>query len=189
VACCEHGNFKADNRLASKLAMNSESSLCAFASTVPDRAVRSVLTRNGSSGAAATVGDSNTSSALNFPGLYCLAIITVANPQRSRPHCRAPSLPLAVFSCPPDLTAVLNQIRIAKTARRCCMANVTCPDCDSPGNGNCSACHGKGTILGDETFGASTVFGHQSSCTACGGRGCCQTCGGAGEIEVGGEGG
>jgi len=67
------------------------------------------------------------------------------------------------------------------------MSAQTCPSCDSPGDGTCSVCHGKGKVLGDEIAGAFEVFGQESSCTACGGSGECQTCGGLGEIEVGGE--
>lgn len=69
------------------------------------------------------------------------------------------------------------------------MATQTCPNCDSPGDGNCPVCHGKRKILGGEISGAFNPFGHESSCSACDGSGECQTCGGMGEIEVGGEGG
>jgi DnaJ-class molecular chaperone len=69
------------------------------------------------------------------------------------------------------------------------MATQTYCDCDSPGDGNCSVCHGKGKIFGDEIPGSFDILGYESSCPACGGSGECQTCGGMGEIEVGGEGG
>lgn len=69
------------------------------------------------------------------------------------------------------------------------MATQTCHACDSPGDGNCPVCHGKGKTLGDEIPGAFDVFGHESPCSACAGSGECQTCGDMGEIEVGGEGG
>jgi DnaJ-class molecular chaperone len=69
------------------------------------------------------------------------------------------------------------------------MAALTCPDCEVPGDGNCSTCRGKGRVLGDEVFGDTTVFEGESPCPACGGSGECQTCGGMGEIELGGEGG
>lgn len=69
------------------------------------------------------------------------------------------------------------------------MATQTCSACDSPGDGNCPACHGKGKIPGAEIPGAFDELGQESSCSVCGGSGECQTCGGQGEIEVGGEGG
>jgi hypothetical protein len=68
------------------------------------------------------------------------------------------------------------------------MATHTCLDCDSPGDGNCSVCHGKGKILVGQIPGEFGVFGHESSCSACSGSGHCQTCGGTGETDVGGEG-
>lgn len=67
------------------------------------------------------------------------------------------------------------------------MVNLTCPDCDSAGDGNCSVCHGKGKSLREHISDAVIVFGHESICSACGGSGDCQTCRGTGEIEVGGE--
>ena len=69
------------------------------------------------------------------------------------------------------------------------MATQTCLACDSPGDGNCPVCHGKGRILGEEIPGAVDVLGLEAACSACSGSGECQTCGGTGEIEVGGEGG
>jgi hypothetical protein len=65
------------------------------------------------------------------------------------------------------------------------MTTQTCHNCDSPGDGYCAACHGRGKSGGDEMHAA---FGDDSSCSMCGGSGECQTCGGSGEIEVGGEG-
>jgi hypothetical protein len=65
------------------------------------------------------------------------------------------------------------------------MATLTCHNCDSPGDGYCAACHGRGKPAGDEMRAA---FGDDSSCSMCSGSGECQTCGGTGEIEVGGEG-
>ena len=67
------------------------------------------------------------------------------------------------------------------------MATQTCLECDFPGGGNCSVCHGKGTILGDEMSLANPLAA-QKPCPACSGSGECQKCGGLGEIEVGGEG-
>ena len=67
------------------------------------------------------------------------------------------------------------------------MTDHTCPDCDSPGNGNCSVCHGKGKTLGEHISDAVIVFAHESVCSACDGSGDCATCGGTGELEVGGE--
>jgi DnaJ-class molecular chaperone len=66
------------------------------------------------------------------------------------------------------------------------MATRTCPDCDSPGDGNCPVCHGKGDIAGDDISGMLHASGN-SHCSACHGSGACQTCGGMGEVEVGGE--
>ena len=65
------------------------------------------------------------------------------------------------------------------------MTTHTCHNCDSPGDGVCSGCHGKGKLGGEEMFASS---GDDFSCSMCGGSGECPTCGGAGEIEAGGEG-
>jgi len=65
------------------------------------------------------------------------------------------------------------------------MTTLSCHNCDSPGDGYCASCHGRGKPTGDELRAAS---GDESSCSMCGGSGECQTCGGTGEIEVGGEG-
>jgi DnaJ-class molecular chaperone len=64
------------------------------------------------------------------------------------------------------------------------MTTLTCHNCDTPGDGICPACHGKGKIDGEATFGA---FGAESFCSMCGGSGECQTCDGTGEVEIGGE--
>jgi DnaJ-class molecular chaperone len=69
------------------------------------------------------------------------------------------------------------------------MATLTCPDCDSPGDGNCPVCHGKGKVPGDAVPVAFDVLAHESSCSMCRGSGECQTCGGMGDLEIGGEGG
>jgi hypothetical protein len=68
------------------------------------------------------------------------------------------------------------------------MTTQTCLACDFTGSGNCSACHGRGTILADAFAAPSDPLGAETSCSACGGSGECQGCGGLGEIEVGGEG-
>jgi len=62
------------------------------------------------------------------------------------------------------------------------------PDGDSPGDGNCPACHGKGKVTGNPIPGGFDVLVYETSCSACVGSGECQTCGGFGEIEIGGEG-
>lgn len=67
------------------------------------------------------------------------------------------------------------------------MSTHTCPNCDSPGDGKCSACHGAGKYLENHIPGAVDVLSQESSCTACGGTGECQACDGMGEMEVGGE--
>ncbi len=67
------------------------------------------------------------------------------------------------------------------------MTTQTCPDCDSPADGNCSVCHGKGKTLRERISADVIVFGPESACSACGGSGDCPTCGGTGEIEAGGE--
>ena len=64
----------------------------------------------------------------------------------------------------------------------------TCSYCDSPGDGNCSACQGTGKSYGTGTSEVLNAPGFEISCSACGGTGECQRCGGTGEIEVGGEG-
>ena len=89
-------------------------------------------------------------------------------------------------SCLLGLTIPGNRIRIAETVGRCSMTTLTCPDCDLPGDGDCSVCHGKGKTLGDRLLGKVALF-DDGSCSACGGSGHCATCGGIGEIEIGGE--
>jgi hypothetical protein len=66
------------------------------------------------------------------------------------------------------------------------MTTQPCLACDFPGGGNCSVCHGKGTVPSDEISAASPLMA-ETACPACGGSGECQQCGGLGEIEVGGE--
>jgi hypothetical protein len=68
------------------------------------------------------------------------------------------------------------------------MSTHMCHDCDSPGDGNCSMCHGSGKTAGETYSAASSGFGSDSSCSYCGGSGHCQKCEGSGEVEVGGEG-
>jgi hypothetical protein len=63
-----------------------------------------------------------------------------------------------------------------------------CIDCDSPGDGNCSACRGSGRIGGESFLRASGSEGGEVSCSSCGGSGLCPKCEGSGEIEIGGEG-
>jgi hypothetical protein len=67
------------------------------------------------------------------------------------------------------------------------MSTHLCLDCDSPGDGTCSMCHGSGFMAG-AALAAADGFGEGSYCSACNGSGECQKCGGVGEIEVGGEG-
>jgi hypothetical protein len=67
------------------------------------------------------------------------------------------------------------------------MATQTCPNCDFPGDGKCSVCHGKGKALRERISEDVIVFGHESPCSACGASGDCPTCGGTGEMEAGGE--
>ncbi len=64
------------------------------------------------------------------------------------------------------------------------MSTHVCIDCDSPGDGNCSSCHGTGTSAG----ASFSEYGSEGACSSCGGSGHCVKCGGSGEIEVGGEG-
>ena len=67
------------------------------------------------------------------------------------------------------------------------MSTHICIDCDSPGDGNCSTCHGSGRIGGESFSGASGGYGGELSCGSCGGSGYCTKCEGSGEIEIGGE--
>jgi DnaJ-class molecular chaperone len=60
----------------------------------------------------------------------------------------------------------------------------TCSDCDIPGEGKCSRCHGKGKTIPDKSFGR---FRAEITCPLCKGSGACPTCGGTGEVETGGE--
>ena len=64
------------------------------------------------------------------------------------------------------------------------MSTHVCIDCDSPGDGSCSACHGSGRVEGASFSGGS---GGDFACSSCGGSGHCSKCEGSGEIEVGGE--
>lgn len=66
------------------------------------------------------------------------------------------------------------------------MTTHVCIDCDSPGDGNCSACRGSGRI-GGESFSAASGGDGGISCSSCGGSGLCPKCEGSGEIEIGGE--
>jgi hypothetical protein len=63
-----------------------------------------------------------------------------------------------------------------------------CIDCDSPGDGNCSACRGSGRIGTENFLRASGGDSGETSCPSCGGSGLCPKCEGSGEIEIGGEG-
>jgi DnaJ-class molecular chaperone len=66
----------------------------------------------------------------------------------------------------------------------CGMPSSACPDCDVPGEGNCSRCHGRGKTVPDESFGR---FHAEITCPLCKGNGACPTCGGTGEIDARGE--
>jgi len=68
------------------------------------------------------------------------------------------------------------------------MSTHMCLDCDSPGDGNCPVCHGRGKIPGDNIPSTLGGLGNESSCASCSGSGECQKCDGSGQIEVGGEG-
>jgi len=67
------------------------------------------------------------------------------------------------------------------------MSTHMCIDCDSPGDGNCSMCHGSGRASG-ESYSAAGDFASEYTCSTCAGSGHCSKCGGSGELEVGGEG-
>jgi hypothetical protein len=68
------------------------------------------------------------------------------------------------------------------------MSTHTCLDCDSPGDGNCSFCHGIGRLPGDNFTAIAGGAMDEISCGSCGGSGECQKCDGSGQVEVGGEG-
>jgi hypothetical protein len=68
------------------------------------------------------------------------------------------------------------------------MSTHICIDCDSPGDGNCAACHGIGRVLAASAPGTFGGLGDELSCASCGGSGDCQKCDGSGQVEVGGEG-
>jgi DnaJ-class molecular chaperone len=82
------------------------------------------------------------------------------------------------------LTGTRNQTRIAQSVGTCTMATQSCPDCDTPGEGDCRRCHGEGKTFPDKSFGK---FAAEIPCPRCKGTGACPTCGGTGVIEVGGE--
>jgi hypothetical protein len=64
------------------------------------------------------------------------------------------------------------------------MPSHVCIDCESPGDGNCSACGGTGRSAG---VNFSSGEGGDVFCSSCGGSGLCAKCEGSGEIEIGGE--
>ena len=68
------------------------------------------------------------------------------------------------------------------------MSSHTCLECDSPGDGSCSVCHGVGMYFGESASGTDDDAGGRISCSSCNGSGECQKCDGSGLIEVGGEG-
>jgi hypothetical protein len=68
------------------------------------------------------------------------------------------------------------------------MSTHICIDCDSPGDGNCSACRGSGRTGGGSFLGAPGTDRGEISCPSCEGSGLCPKCEGSGEIEIGGEG-
>jgi hypothetical protein len=68
------------------------------------------------------------------------------------------------------------------------MSTHMCLDCDSPGDGNCPACHGFGKLPGESALDTHGQPGTRMSCSYCNGSGECQKCDGSGEVEVGGEG-
>ena len=82
------------------------------------------------------------------------------------------------------LTGTRNQTRIAQLLGSCTMATQSCPDCDTPGDGDCRRCHGEGKTFPDKSFGK---FSAEIPCVRCKGTGACPTCGGTGVVEVGGE--
>jgi hypothetical protein len=82
------------------------------------------------------------------------------------------------------LTVTSDEIRIAARVPMCSLLNHACPDCDVPGEGSCSRCHGKGKIIPDKSFGR---FRAEITCPLCKGNGACPTCGGTGVAETGGE--
>ena len=62
------------------------------------------------------------------------------------------------------------------------MSDNTCNDCDYPGDGKCSACHGTGSNPDwAQSFGDALV-GESQDCQECNGSGKCSTCNGAGYI-------
>lgn len=68
------------------------------------------------------------------------------------------------------------------------MSTHACIDCDSPGDGNCAACHGSGKIGTEKFIDTAGGAGGGVTCSSCGGNGLCPKCEGSGEIEIGGEG-
>lgn len=58
-----------------------------------------------------------------------------------------------------------------------------CQDCDYPGDGRCSTCHGTGGETSLLDAFAESLVGDEQICKVCGGSGKCQTCGGTGGEE------
>ena len=69
------------------------------------------------------------------------------------------------------LTDQRNRKRIIKSN----MSTQVCPDCDTPGEGTCRHCHGRGKILGESDV--------ETPCQKCNESGVCPTCDGIGMEE------
>ncbi len=63
------------------------------------------------------------------------------------------------------------------------MAIEKCPDCNYPGNGKCSDCHGTGHEQDVLDAFAESLAGTSQDCKTCHGSGDCQKCDGKGYIH------
>ena len=63
------------------------------------------------------------------------------------------------------------------------MSIIDCPNCDYPGNGKCSDCHGGGKETNVFEALAEAIAGESQDCDTCGGSGECTTCDGKGYVD------
>jgi len=58
-----------------------------------------------------------------------------------------------------------------------------CTDCDYPGNGKCSSCHGGGREGNPVDAFSKALAGEDQACEECNGSGDCPTCDGKGYLD------
>ena len=73
-----------------------------------------------------------------------------------------PPLWRGAITAKPCLTSTRKEIRIAAKLRWCSMTTQMCVHCNFPGDGNCSLCHGTGSVPGAKIAGAFVISGEVS---------------------------